>query len=184
MLVRFLQMNRQMQRITICGFMGSGKSTFLKQLKKDAPAEVKFFDSDSEFEKLNKMEIFEYISRYGEDQFRQQEMEVVRKIYQDPSPVIVVALGGGSLESQCEFILEQGLLIWVDTTFETCLQRIRQDQGPIRPLAASSDSKLRSLYEKRCKNYQKAGARIEKNDWQYLVNWKEFLSWVKGKDII
>ena len=80
-------------KIYIIGFMGSGKSSYGKELAEDMGYD--FFDLDTEIEKQAKASIATLFEEKGEDFFRKLEREVLLKTL-DLDDNVVIATGGGT----------------------------------------------------------------------------------------
>lgn len=136
--------------------MGAGKSTMLKKLSVDPQCYgYSFYDLDQEvFKKYGKnfLNLGELIESKGFGWFRKAEYNLLKDIWN--SSKSYVALGGGTLTCEVLGFIQSREDIegrYLDTSFETCLSRIR---GSERPLARLSSEKLRNLYIERLKSYQ------------------------------
>lgn len=148
----------------ICGFMGSGKTTFLSKLKSHCGEDCLLFDLDQEiFNKYgteSQRDLGVLIDQVGWDQFRSWESEVLKELLTNlsaKSEHSFISLGGGTLnEHLCQLINEDEAieLIWIKTPVEVCLNRISQSDE--RPLAKKSSKYLKDLYQEREKFYQNA----------------------------
>lgn len=150
-----------MAKFLIVGFMGSGKSSLLHQIKgKEKLKSFKFFDLDDVIEGKLQAPIQEIIKQRGMNHFRQLEFQHLSSILTSKEDCIV-ALGGGTLNDDTyDLILKNhAKLIWLDTPFNLCLQRIRME-GNKRPLNKLDDLELKELYLNRCKYYKKASLII------------------------
>lgn len=148
----------QDRRIIILGFMGSGKSTVVRELGRRL--KVNAVDLDEWIANHEKRSPGEIIAKDGEESFRAIETARLSEILRDDS-VQVLALGGGAwtLEQNRRQIADaNGLTIWLDAPFEVCWQRI---QGGIenRPLAPSRAAAER-LYTERQPLYALAEMRL------------------------
>jgi shikimate kinase len=139
----------------ICGFMGAGKSTRLKDFALDPKYfGYSFFDLDQEV--LNKHgkgfgSLGELINFKGFDWFRKVEFDTLVEIWSGSKSF--TAMGGGTLTVEALEVVKsrndiEGL--YLDTPFTVCLDRIK---GTDRPLAKLSESELRQLYSERRKTY-------------------------------
>ena len=148
--------------IFLCGFMGSGKSTIGRGLADSL--EWPFLDLDDKIEEIAGQEIPEIFEREGEAGFRTIErralLEVARKFKG------VVALGGGSLQSQhmVDHLKLKGLLIFLETPISVILGRVSGDEN--RPLLLDKrgnpknkkvlEQDLQALYDERLPFYKQA----------------------------
>jgi shikimate kinase len=149
-------------RIFLSGFMGAGKSVLGKTLADKL--EVPFLDLDDRIEANADQSIPEIFNQSGEAGFRTLErralMEVVREFKG------VVALGGGSLQSQhmVDHLKINGLLVFIETPISVILDRISQD--PDRPLLVDEEGnpkpretleeEMTALYKERLPLYEQA----------------------------
>lgn len=122
-----------MKPIFLCGFMGCGKSTVGKLLAKRLGCE--FYDLDDYIEKKSGMKIPEIFETYGESHFRELETAAIGDFCGKSG---VIATGGGALlsEKNAQAANEYGVTVFIDTPFEICYHRIKDD--PHRPIAYNS----------------------------------------------
>lgn len=131
--------------IFLCGFMGCGKSTVGKILAKKMG--VKFADLDKYIEDKEKMSIPEIFEKKGEEYFRKVETEALAEF---KSLGGVVATGGGALlsEENGRVAKSSGMVVFIDTFFNTCYDRIKDD--PNRPIAYNSTKEqLKERFDQR-----------------------------------
>jgi len=143
------------KQIYLCGFMGSGKSTILKRLR--TSQEINGYDLDELIlEKTQFSSVGALVHAKGWDFFRALEQEIIKEFYSTPatsSQSFVLALGGGALNAPLAKILnERGELIWLNTPFELCYERILA-QGETRPLLALGKVGLQKLFDERVSQY-------------------------------
>lgn len=139
-----------MKTIYLCGFMGCGKSTIGRIVAKKLG--VSFYDLDSYIEKKSEMTIAEIFEKFGEEHFRKLETEAIMEFQNKQG---VVATGGGALlsETNSEIANKNGITIFIDTDFEICYDRIKDD--PKRPIAFNSTKEqLLERYKKRYTIYR------------------------------
>ena len=143
-----------MKTIVLTGMMGSGKTTVGKILAENLSAE--FIDLDLVIEKKIGKTISEIFAEFGEDYFRENEAETLKDIF---SPAgMVISLGGGAFENKKtrDFLLENSLVVYLETSPEIILTRLKNDTS--RPLLCGNMSleKIENLIKKRENNYKKA----------------------------
>ena len=121
-----------MRPIFLCGFMGCGKSTVGKILAKKMGCQC--VDLDKYIEVTAGMSIPEIFDKYGEEHFRKLETEALAAFADIGG---VVATGGGALlsEENGKVAKRSGMVVFIDTYFNTCYGRIKND--PNRPIAYS-----------------------------------------------
>lgn len=142
--------------IFLCGFMGCGKTT-VGRLVAEASGRA-FIDLDEYIEQAADMTIPEIFERYGEAHFRSLETEALKVLSHS---FTVVATGGGALLEGLNVCIasKNGLIIFIDTPFEMCYDRIKDD--PHRPIAASSTKEqLKARFDERYPKY-KANSAIK-----------------------
>lgn len=111
--------------------MGSGKSTIGKHL-----AELKnhpFLDTDLLIEEKIQQNLKDFMLESGEISFRLLEREVLKEVI-DSQQKSVVATGGGlpCFEENTKLLLENGDIVFIDTTEEVLFNRLLNDDS--RPL--------------------------------------------------
>lgn len=143
------------KHIYLIGFMGSGKSTISRKLKK--LMQVKELDMDAEIVSENGMSINDMFARFGEDYFRDKETEMLRKIA-DSAPA-VVSCGGGTVlrQENVDIMKKSGVIVLLTASPETIYLRVRNSKD--RPILnghmnveyiASLMEKRRAVYEAAC----------------------------------
>ena len=122
-----------MKTVFLCGFMGCGKTTVGKLLAEKSGRI--FVDMDSYIEDSQHRTIAEIFASDGEACFRGLEREAVVTLAESG---YVVATGGGAMVDPVNAQAAKlgGIVIFIDTPFEVCYERIRGDRR--RPLAASA----------------------------------------------
>lgn len=134
-----------MMTLYLCGFMGCGKSTAGKLLaeKLNRP----FVDLDTYIEDKQNMKISEIFGKYGEPHFRNLERVALSDFSYCPT---VIATGGGALVSKenSDIARQNGVIIFIDTSFDNCYVRIANDVS--RPIALNkSKDELFELFQSR-----------------------------------
>lgn len=143
------------KHIYLIGFMGSGKSTISRKLKK--LMQVKELDMDAEIVSENGMSINDMFARFGEDYFRDKETEMLRKIA-DSAPA-VVSCGGGTVlrQENVDIMKKSGVIVLLTASPQTIYLRVRNSKD--RPILnghmnveyiASLMEKRRAVYEAVC----------------------------------
>ena len=134
--------------ILVCGFMGSGKTTFVESFKDN---ELGFDCIDLDHAVASDLgikagELGAWINQHGLEEFRQKEMHILERLLNNRM-MKIIALGGGTIEgSEYPSIKTQAKTVFLNVPFETCFQRIKND--PNRPLTALGEEGLRALYNK------------------------------------
>ena len=122
-----------MKTVFLCGFMGCGKTTVGKLLAEKSGRI--FVDMDSYIEDSQHRTIAEIFASDGEARFRELEREAVVSL---AASGYIVATGGGAMVDpvNAQAARQGGRVVFIDTPFELCYERIRGDRR--RPLAASA----------------------------------------------
>lgn len=127
--------------------MGAGKTSvgryLAKQLHKD------FYDSDQEIEKSMGVPLTWIYDLEGLTGFRQRELTVIDELSLLTN--IVMSTGGGCVETPevREILSQRGMVIYMEVTLETQLQRLKKDKK--RPLLQGENPEdvLIRLWEER-----------------------------------
>lgn len=107
----------------LCGFQGAGKTHFGRILSK--ALQMPFYDVDQELiQQFNSSTIKALYQDMGKETFRKEEEHVVEKLTQKKEAVI--ALGGGSLESESSqtHIAASGTLFYLYRSLEETRPKI------------------------------------------------------------
>ena len=118
--------------IALTGFMGSGKSSVGKELS--TLLGCHFIDLDDAVEKMDGRTIPEIFAEDGEEMFRQEEAEALKKTLADQDGRdSVIALGGGSvMNAQIRGMLSEAVVIYLRTSLEELEERLKESTG--RPM--------------------------------------------------
>jgi shikimate kinase len=131
---------------------GGGKSTVGRQLARRL--NVSFVDMDAAIELRVGCTIREFFERAGEEQFRQHESAVIAELPHDFTGVL--ATGGGAVlrEQNRRMLREKAVCVYLRSSPEDLIRRLRQDAK--RPLLQVADplSKLREMFAQRDALYQ------------------------------
>lgn len=158
------QETRLRRIVSLVGFMGSGKSTVAKLLRKQTgwPS----IDLDKKITEATGLQITEIFARAGETEFRKIEHEQLAKALTEAgeqNKPTILSLGGGTIvQPQNIVLLRQydAALIWLQCPIEELLHRCAQVTD--RPLFRDEHS-FRRLYEERLPFYEMADFRVDGN---------------------
>jgi shikimate kinase/3-dehydroquinate synthase len=129
--------------IVLIGFMGAGKTSACRSLAAQLDAQP--LDSDHELERALGESVESYFDREGEHAFRAREEEAVLELL-GREGTSVIALGGGSLESErVREALARHVVVHLEVDPEDAWRRA---SGKGRPLARDA-GRFRELYEQR-----------------------------------
>lgn len=148
-----------MSRIFIIGMPGSGKSTVGELLA--VQMKLPFFDLDEVIVEQEGASVSSIFEVEGETYFRQVESKCLEDIT-NQNGSFVMATGGGSpcYHNGIDWMNTHGQTVFIDVLSETLIERISKQE--VRPLLkANPGERIKKLYEKRLKTYQKARMHIE-----------------------
>jgi shikimate kinase len=143
----------------ICGFSGAGKTYALQKLRENpAFKQFQFLDLDQEIARCcgySEDRLGDLIKEKGWSWFRDFETETLHRLVQEYE-FLWLALGGGSLTDKNEAYLQGQSdiqIYWLDTPFEICWERIKNDKN--RPLVLQGEQEIKKIFEKRLETYKK-----------------------------
>ena len=145
-------------KVTLIGFMGSGKSTVGKELSKLLG--FPFIDLDDLIVKEVGMSIPEIFESFGEEKFREIESSLLKEVLLKKSELIL-STGGGTpaYKDNVKVINQLSKSVFLKTPFETLWERISKDKN--RPLTKFGKEGLLELYTKRLPYYERAHLIVE-----------------------
>lgn len=143
-----------MNNIILCGFMGCGKTTVGKVLARMLAME--YIDLDTEIQQDAGLTIPDIFAQYGEAHFRDLEHVAVKGLAKRIS--CVVSTGGGAMtfERNTTAISPHDMTVFLDASFETCYERIRESDRPL--IHNNTPQQLAELFERRRVIYRAACA--------------------------
>lgn len=116
--------------IFLIGFMGSGKTTVGKRLANCL--HMNFIDLDQRIVERIGMSIPEYFTQYGERNFRELESQILKE-QQDERAVISTGGGSPCFFDNMQWILENGISIYLYLTPKALHTRLQQSNIASRP---------------------------------------------------
>lgn len=145
------------KNIILVGFMATGKSTVGKLLANELGWE--FLDTDEEIERITGMSIPEIFRKYGEERFRSEEAQLVKKIANMKNTVI--STGGGLPVNPANWLLleSSGITVHLYAEIEEILSRA--GHGENRPLLKQGRNEIQALLASRMPIYNKAAVSVE-----------------------
>lgn len=149
--------------IFLIGFMGSGKTTLGKKLANHM--NWKFVDLDLLIVTRIGMSIPEYFTQYGEQKFRELESQVLKEQQDERS---VISTGGGSpcFFDNMQWMLENGIAVYLHLTPKALHNRLQQSDIASRPaLRGLRDEALLAFIEEKLRErdpfYKQAHIHID-----------------------
>ncbi len=144
-------------RISLIGFMGSGKTTVGRMLA--GRLKYSFLDLDDLVEENAGKSIRTVFAEQGEREFRKLETEALYSL--TARNKVVIATGGGAAvqEENMAFFKENSFTLYLEVSFDEFLRRTGQD--PYRPLLKRAEKELRGLYNARLPIYRELGRIIK-----------------------
>jgi shikimate kinase len=144
-------------RISLIGFMGSGKTTVGRILARVLGLEL--IDLDSLIEQGAGASVAQIFAEHGEQAFRDREAHALASLASREG--IVVAAGGGApvQERNREFFERLSTTFYLRVSLATARRRTRS--GVARPLLGRGEGAVRALYEKRLPVYRSFGAEVD-----------------------
>jgi len=114
------------------GFMASGKSTVTANLR--ASTSRPGVSVDDLIERSQGRSIAEIFENDGQPAFRRMELKALEDL--DPTRNLVVDTGGGIVETPASaaILRTNGVVIWLDCSWEIVRARLKKGPGGVRPL--------------------------------------------------
>ena len=153
--------SRSRRPVCLVGFMGSGKSTVAKLLRRQTGWPM--IDLDKRITDATGLAIAEIFARMGEPEFRRIETEQLTRSLAEASAEqkpTILSLGGGTITQPQNLALlreHDAALIWLQCPIEELLHRCAQMND--RPLFRDEYS-FRKLYQDRLPFYEMADFRV------------------------
>jgi len=160
--------------------MASGKSTVARRLQQSTSRPV--VSLDTMIEARAGRTIAEIFAGEGEVAFRRLELQVLQS--EDPDRHLVVDAGGGVVETPAavELLRKHGVVMWLDTPWEIVRSRLKQNDGPDRPLVERLGwAGLEELYQRRrplyaaAADFRLAGGPLSADGWARTVMLRSLL---------
>jgi shikimate kinase len=152
------------ERLYLVGFMGAGKSTVGETIAQSL--EWPFRDLDQVIRDETGQSIREIFDEEGEEVFREQETEALRRESRKEPP-FVLATGGGAPERSInrKIMSDSGVSIYLNVDFDVLYERVGDDET--RPLVNRADNpykELKSLWDRRQSYYMDADFVLDLTD--------------------
>ena len=137
------------------GFMGSGKSTAVRQMRQTTGRVA--YDLNPEIERRCGRGIAELLERDGETGLRRLELEALSEL--EAAPALLLATTSGSVESAdaVRLLRRRGVVFWLDAPWEVLRARLQRQPDAVQPwLDQEGWEGLRCLYARRLRLYAAA----------------------------
>ena len=145
--------------IYIIGFMGSGKTYTGRKLA--SVLGWSFIDLDKKIEEYTGKTIPEIFSQEGEAFFRETETSLLRKLTSVENTIISTGGGAPCYSNNMDFMLQNGLTIYLKLTTEELHVRLSQSKGE-RPLIKNLDKEdLQNFIEEKLADREKCYNRSD-----------------------
>jgi len=148
--------------IVLVGLMGAGKTSVGRNLAQIR--NMTFIDADDEIAKAADRSIEDIFEDFGEDDFRDLEKKVIRRLL-DQGPAVLATGGGAFMNPETrEQIAKKGVSVWLRADLDVLVHRTRRRGG--RPLLKVKNNKivLEKLIEERYPIYAEADIVIDSRD--------------------
>lgn len=143
-----------MKNIFLIGFMGTGKSTIARNMKRKYHMEI--LEMDETIVEREGMSIPDIFSIKGEMYFRDLETALLKEMQEKDN--VVVSCGGGIVlrEQNVESMKKSGYIVLLTASPETILKRVKRDEN--RPLLKGKKNvkDIQELMEARREKYESA----------------------------
>lgn len=131
------QPGTEVRNIILIGFMGCGKSTIGRELKRMLG--FRWIDTDAEIELRTQRKIAQIFATEGEEGFRDQESALLQDLLEKQLERTVISTGGGVIlrPENRETIRQMGYVVWLKAGAETIYQRTRKNSS--RPILQTAN---------------------------------------------
>jgi shikimate kinase len=152
--------------IYIVGYMCSGKTTLGKELAEKL--NYRFIDLDEQIVSSTGLSIFDFFSKYGEEEFRLKERELLLHHLEDQDTVIATGGGAPCYSDNIDLMNRHGMTVFLDTPVDVILNRISvkpEDRPMLKNIPADQlPGYVRTHLGSRRGFYEKAKIRVEEAD--------------------
>lgn len=148
-------------RVALIGLRGAGKSTLGKIVAERLG--WPFVELNREIEAEHGFSINEILNLYGQDGYRRLERATLKRLVDQPGPMLL-ATGGGIVGEPMTFelLLASYFTVWIRTSPAEHMSRVRQ-QGDLRPMAndKAAMAELITILSSREPLYSRARVQID-----------------------
>lgn len=166
------ELENKEKNLILIGFMGSGKSTLGVRLSYRMKRML--LDTDKMIEKEQKCPVSEIFTQQGEQEFRNLETGMLKKLLQQKTAAIISTGGGLPVREENRRLLKQlGKVVYLRVRPETVAERLRGDTT--RPLLQKEDpeAEIRRLLAERDPLYEAAAdviVDVDGKNFEQLMN--------------
>ena len=156
-------MNYAFRRIYLIGYMGSGKSSALKQLGKLLSWET--YDLDNLFEEKYKISVQDFFHKYDEAAFRKLESQLLKETIKYENAVIAAGGGTPCFFDNIEWMNANGTTVFIKVAPMTAVHRLMNSKKK-RPLIEGKNEQevidfVTKHYAERMPFYEKAQITVK-----------------------
>ncbi len=165
----------------IIGFMGCGKSTIAKNMRR--LSKMNIVDMDKMIEQTEGMSIPKIFETKGEDYFRQLETALLIQLQKESNTVVSCGGGVPLREINRQEMKKIGPVIWLNTSPETILERVkRNDRRPLLQGNKNIDF-IKGMMDSRKEAYGDASDLVIDTDYKSIKQiCYEILDFIKVQD--
>ena len=153
-------------RIYLVGYMGSGKSSALKQLGKLLSWET--YDLDHLFEEKYKISVQDFFHKYDEAAFRKLESQLLKETAKYENAVIATGGGTPCFYDNMEWMNANGTTIFLKVSAKTAVNRLLNSKKKRPLIEGKSEEQLLEYvqrhYGERMPFYEKAQITVKGED--------------------
>ena len=144
--------------ITLCGYMGAGKTSVARHIAKLTGYE--YIDLDIRIEEAEGVSTRQIFRQSGEGYFRQLEREHI-EVLSDLDSNVIISLGGGSVVDPVNRseILKHSTLVYIEVPFDVCYNRVSKSDRPI--IASKTVDELKVHYNSRLSSYNESNYKVD-----------------------
>ena len=155
--------NYTLKRIFLIGYMGSGKSSALKQLGKLLSWET--YDLDRLFEERYKISVQDFFHKYDETAFRKLESQLLKEIVNYENAIIATGGGTPCFYDNMEWMNANGTTIFIKVSPKTAVNRLINSKKKRPLIEGKSEQELLEYVERhygeRMPFYEKAHITVK-----------------------
>ena len=152
-----------LKRIFLIGYMGSGKSSALKQLGKLLSWET--YDLDRLFEERYKISVQDFFHKYDETAFRKLESQLLKEIVNYENAIIATGGGTPCFYDNMEWMNANGTTIFLKVSTKTAVNRLLNSKKKRPLIEGKSEEQLLEYVERhygeRMPFYEKAHITVK-----------------------